>query len=145
MRIWQKLFGRPLSPTSTDSPTLKPANPASPVPESQPEPRPTAPQSPALVADDLPPDPVMSEMDAMMNAAANVLGYQQSNGIRFIERGGKIAGIWVRAFPGNTTKRKFLAMYCAMQKQDVPHETILLGQYDISKNTEQGGFDVLLR
>jgi hypothetical protein len=41
--------------------------------------------------------------------------------------------------------RKFLAMYCAMQKQDAPHETILLGQYDISKNTEQGGFDVLLR
>jgi len=145
MSIWQKLFGRPSSPTPTVRPIAAPATPASQGPVSQNDSCPTTPPSSAAIGDELPPDPVMSEMDAMMNAAANVLGYQQSNGIRFIERGGRIAGIWVRAFPGNTTKRKFLAMYCAMQKQDAPHETILLGRYDISKNTEQGGFDVLLR
>jgi hypothetical protein len=92
--------------------------------------------------DGIPDDPVMSQMDAMMNGAANVLGYQQSGGIRFIERNNRRVGIWVRAFPSNTTKKAFLSMFCAMEKQDGPHESILCGAYRISPNTESGGFDI---
>jgi hypothetical protein len=106
-----------------------------------------------VLGDDIPNDPIMSEMDAMMNAAANALGYQESGGIKFLTRDNKVCGIWVRAFPRNTTKRKFLHMYCEMKKQrpgddaglagiDAAIDCVISGRYQIAKAPDNQGFNI---
>jgi len=87
-------------------------------------------------------DPVMSEMDAMMNGAANAIAYKHSDGIRFLCQSGRIVGIWVRAFPSNTTRRAFLSMFCALEGQDSSQMAVLAENYQISKDAVNGGVNV---
>ena len=82
---------------------------------------------------------------SLMNAGANVLGYKNDGGIRFLRRFGRIVGIWVRSFPGNTTQSEFLAMFCAMEKKEKQHRKVLEGAYSISKSASGNGYDVLFK
>jgi hypothetical protein len=103
-------------------------------------------------------DPVMNEREALMNATANVLVYMRSGDIQAIDKDGKIispndsdgniTGIWVRAFPSNTTKKAFLLSFCVLLKHanpaatDASQHAVFGGHYRISENPEKGGFNV---
>jgi AAA family ATP:ADP antiporter len=90
----------------------------------------------------IPPDPSMNEMDSMTNASANVLGYENNKWIEWLQQGDRIIGIWVKALPGNTRKRDFLATICAMRKNDDARMRILSGAYTIEKASRGEGFDI---
>lgn len=92
---------------------------------------------------EIPPDPVLSEKEVMLNACSNVLGYKNDGGIRFIKQGTHIAGIWVRGFPDNTTKKHFLMTYCISEKEKSAGILISKGAYKITRATDGNGFDIL--
>ncbi len=83
----------------------------------------------------------MSKLKSKINAAANAIGYEKHGWIEFLKRDGRIIGIWVKAFPINTTKKHFLQMYC-VSKNDTAYMAIVSGAYKISKSETREGFDV---
>ena len=85
----------------------------------------------------------MSEEDLKINAVANVIGYKNDGGIKFLRENGKMIGIWVRAFPSNTTKKYFLQMYCVKEEENNAYKSILSSAYKIIKSKSGKGFDIL--
>jgi hypothetical protein len=104
------------------------------------------------VSNEIPKDPVISMHEAMMNGMANALGYEQKGNINFIVQNNRIIGIWVSAFPGNTTKKAFLQMYCTMKSQKMSKDVgyngideainaVLTDAYRITRS-DKGGFNI---
>jgi|ERR1700680_2175120 len=98
--------------------------------------------------------PEISMKDNMMNAAANVMGYDSNGHIRFLVRSGTIVGVWVKSFPDNVTKRAFLSFYCTW-KQKMPggdagslaglekaHNSASVGLFEIFRVRNGEGFNV---
>ena len=87
----------------------------------------------------------MSKQQSKLNAVANVIGYEKSGGIRFLLDGGRITGIWVRAFPDNTSRRHFLSMFCASKQEGRAYERAASGSFTVSKAASGEGFDIRFR
>ena len=84
----------------------------------------------------------MEVRDSVMNAGANVLWCKQEGHIRFIRRLGRIIGIWVKDFPGNTSQEEFLCMFCASENKDKAYSKIQSGSYSVRASTKSEGYDV---
>ncbi len=91
-------------------------------------------------------------MEDQMNAIANVMAYYQNGWIELIKERGFPVGIWTKSFPTNTTKKSFLSMFCALQKQLNPslsiddfHMCILSERYMITDSSRGEGFDIFIQ
>jgi len=128
--------------------------------------RPAGTVTPWSGEDDLWTGPTVSEMDGavkdpvglsakedMMNATANALGAQSDGLIRFLVRNGRVVGVWVKAFPDNATKKRFLSMYCAIKTENPggdagvigvedAHTSALAGRFEIYRERNGNGFNV---
>lgn len=84
------------------------------------------------------------DIDSQLNAIANVIGYKSEGHIRFIRRLwiGPIIGIWVKGFPGNTTRDEFLKSFCVSEKKRGAFMKLAMGDYKISKAKDGDGYDV---
>jgi ankyrin repeat protein len=105
-------------------------------------------------SEELPPDPEMNQMEAMMNAQAWVWLAERDDSIQFILNGEEIAGIWLANFPTNAPRRTVLHLFCVKEIKRTPSNSAKIeavwdriydGKYDIRRNSTKGGFDVLLR
>jgi len=87
----------------------------------------------------------MDQQESLRNAAANVLGYKQRGAIKFIRSWGRVKGVWVMGFPGNTSREDFVAMFCQMEKREDLVQRVVLRQYTISDSASGKGYDVLFK
>jgi len=58
-----------------------------------------------------------SEMELMMNAAANLMAMKQEGKMHTLIENGRLVGLWIHSFPGNTTRQVFMRLLLADLKE----------------------------